>query len=552
MIDRRLLDLVEESRFYTFCILLLKTSSLLLNILLIQALLDILFSRTSFDRFVLFLILKALSLYMEQRLASHYSTVVKKSLRQNIFTHLFQIETDYQKELTTSELVQVSLDGVTQLDAYYHLYIPQFFYSLLAPIILFLVLSRYHFKIALMLLLAVPLIPLSIVFVQKIAKNLLDKYWGQYTQLGDTFLDRLQGLLAIKIYEADQRALKDLDREAEDFRLVTMRVLMMQLNSISVMDLIAYGGSALAMIASVKAYRAGGIDLRAFVFIVLLSADYFIPMRQLGSYFHLSMNGVAASERIHRFLAIPVKEKKIIKDCETETLHFENVSVYYEGFQATESMNLQVKRGEYHVIVGESGSGKSSLMKACLDLVEYDGKISLDQYDLKDYHFRRQMMAVLNRPDLFNMNLYENICLAVPHSKDLCQAILERLHLDHLSLDQDIYEDGRNLSGGEKQRIAFSRLLLNQRDFYLLDEITSNVDVESETIILEEIEKLVERGSGVLFITHRLKNAEKADQIHVFKEGRIVERGNHEDLMLAKGEYYRLYKQQEEVENLAH
>ena len=551
MIDKRLISLIPESRTYTLKLLLLKIMTLLTNIGLIYFLIDYLWTQHHGYYILILLFVKVLLIYLSGLVSAKYSQYTKSKLRAMILQQLFTIESNYRDALETSELVQLSLDGVTQLDAYYNLYIPQFFYSLIAPMILFLVLSFFYFKTALILLIAVPLIPLSIIAVQKFAKKLLNKYWGNYTQLGNIFLDRLQGLLPLKIFQAENRTLNEIDQQAESFRLVTMRVLMMQLNSISMMDLVAYGGSAIAMIVALMGLQKGEIIIKELVFITLLSADYFIPMRQLGSYFHLSMNGVAASDKINRFLSLPDPMQGQFNMASVQQLKLEDVSIFYDQQNPTvSSFSMTVEKGSFHVIVGESGSGKSSIAKAILNQVPYQGKILLNGKSIKNKKVNHLILGQVGRVDLFNFSLYENMTLGYEHSRQACRNVLDRLDLAYLNLSEDVQELGSNFSGGEKQRIVLSRLILNPRDFYIFDEVTSNVDVESEAIIMNEIDELRRQGCGIILITHRLKNAEKADMIHVLDQGKISERGTHQFLLGQNGNYAKRYYEQSEVESI--
>lgn len=551
MIDKRLIKLLPESKIYTMIILIMKTAILLINSGLIYSLLGFLWGEERILVPIILVVFKKIVIYLNNYVMARYSRFTKQVLRARFIEQVLLVENHYTEQLDTATLIQLSTDGINQLDAYYNLYIPQFFYSLLAPLILFIILSFFHIKTALILLIAVPIIPISIVIIQKFAKKLLHKYWGKYTELGNIFLDRLQGLLPLKIFQAEARTLAEIDAEAESFRKVTMRVLMMQLNSISVMDLVAYGGSALAMMTALIALQRGMINLKSMLFITLLSADYFIPMRQLGSYFHLSMNGVAASDKITAFLDLQIDDSMSLNNFEPQCLKIDNVSIDYGRMKSVvKGVSFTVEKGNYHVIVGESGSGKSSIAKAILNQIDYQGNIYLDDIDIKDKCINEHILGHLGSQDVFNMTVYENMKMGMSHSKKDCQHVLERLGLGALKLDQVLQEGGTNLSGGERQRLVMSRSLLNYRDFYIFDEVTSNVDVESEAILLNEINNLRNKGSGIVFITHRLENAKEADVIHVFSNGELVEQGNHQDLMNLKGVYAQLYKKQKEVESI--
>ena len=462
------------------------------------------------------------------------SHIVKETLRSRLYKKLSKIGNSYTNEWSTAEIVQLSTEGIEQLETYFASYIPQFFYSLIAPMTLFIVISFMNFKAALVLLVCVPLIPMSIVFVQKFAKRLLNRYWGQYTKLGDSFLENLQGLTTLKIYEADGYYHKKMNVESENFRKITMRVLTMQLNSITVMDLVAYGGSALGIVFALT----GTNDLFQTLFIILISAEFFIPMRQLGSYFHIAMNGMAASDKLFAILEKDIQEKQAVdlKDCfiSASNLHFG-----YTDKEVLHGICFNANKGMIG-FVGESGSGKSTIASLLMgQYTNYSGELKLSGYEIKDINVYPYMTLVSLESYLFSGSLRDNI-------------VLEKVGIfDYVNeqggLNMRILEGGKNLSGGQRQRLVLARALLKDSPIYIMDEATSNIDVESENKIMEVLYEL-SKEKLVLCISHRLANLKRANQIYCLKDGNIVESGSHEELLQQNGVYCELFNTQEELE----
>ena len=475
------------------------------------------------------------------------SHIVKGTLRSRLYEKLSKIGIGYTNKWSTAEIVQLSSEGIEQLETYFANYIPQFFYSLIAPITLFIVISFMNFKAALVLLICVPLIPMSIVFVQKFAKKLLNRYWGQYTKLGDSFLENLQGLTTLKIYEADGHYHEKMNVESENFRKITMRVLTMQLNSITVMDLVAYGGSALGIVFALTSTT----DLFQTLFIILISAEFFIPMRQLGSYFHIAMNGMAASDKLFGILEMETDEKQEVdlKDC---SISASNLCFGYTDKEVLHGIHFKADKGMIG-FVGESGSGKSTIASLLMgQYTNYSGELKLSNYEIKDINVYPYMTLVSLESYLFSGSLRDNLAMAKEVSEQEMNMALEKVGIldfvkEQGGLNMRILEGGKNLSGGQRQRLVLARALLKDSPIYIMDEATSNIDVESENKIMEVLYEL-SKEKLVLCISHRLANLVNADHIYCLKDGNIVESGSHEELIQQKGVYCELFNTQRELE----
>lgn len=487
------------------------------------------------------------------------SKAVKRTLRELIYRKLLGLGAGYRQSASTAEVVQVAVEGVDQLETYFGAYLPQFFYALLAPLTLFAYLCTVNVPSAVVLLVCVPLIPIAIAAVQTWAKKLLAKYWEQYTALGDTFLENLQGLTTLKIYQSDSFKQEEMNREAESFRRITMKVLTMQLNSITIMDLIAYGGAALGVVLSVTQYRAGQVDLAGCLLIILLSADFFIPMRQLGSFFHIAMNGMAASEKIFRLLDLPEPERGTApfpKDC---SITCTGLGFAYEPDRPIlHGIELAVPKGSFTAIVGESGCGKSTVAGLLQGRNRgYSGSIQIGGVELADIaeaNLMESITYISHQSYLFKGTVRENLQMGRPDATDdELWAALEKVKLDGFlrqeeGLDTPLTEQGANLSGGQRQRLALARALLHDSPVYIFDEATSNIDVESENDIMAEIHQLA-REKTVILISHRLANVTGADDIYVVEKGRVVEHGTHYELLEKRGAYAALWNAQQSLEN---
>lgn len=570
MIKTRLVGLLSHAKKYIGYTILWQWIELLSQILAVFSIAGLLESvvygtvtAPNVRRTVLILVLVVGVRFLCERMgarASYLACVdVKRILREKIYEKMLKLGASYREQVASSEVVQVSTEGVEQLETYFGKYLPQLFYSLLAPLTLFLVLCRVSMKASVILLICVPLIPVSIVVVQKIAKKLLSKYWSIYTGLGDSFLENLQGLTTLKIYQADQQKAEEMDEEAQNFRRITMKVLTMQLNSTSVMDIVAYGGAAIGMAVAVSEFLKGNLSLAGTISIVLLASEFFLPLRLLGSYFHIAMNGMAASDKIFRILDLPEPETG------AETLpegaldiSLKNVRFSYEeDREILKGIALSLPAGSFVSLVGESGCGKSTIAGLLSGKNRgFSGEISIGGKALPDIDERDLMKHVaLVRHDsyLFKGTVKENLRMAKPEaSRKEMEEVLARVNLleflkNQKGLETKLTEKAGNLSGGQRQRLAIARALLMDAPVYIFDEATSNIDVESEELIMEVIHQLAKTRT-VLLISHRLANVVNSDCICLLKDGEIAERGTHRELMEENGAYRRLYESQRELE----
>ncbi len=570
MINKRLIALVAESKKYVTLNVLLQWISLVANIVMMTSityLLQDLFFGTAQTRDIYVTIATAVFAVVvrftctagSSRMAYLSSKAVKGVLREKIYQKLLRLGASYNEQVQASEVVQVAVEGVDQLETYFGAYLPQFFYAMLAPLTLFVYLCFVNVPSAIVLLVCVPLIPVAIAAVQTWAKKLLSKYWGQYTALGDTFLENLEGLTTLKIYQADEFKNEEMNRESEEFRKITMKVLTMQLNSITIMDLIAYGGAALGVIMATTQYRGGHVTLAGCLLIILLAADFFIPMRQLGSYFHIAMNGMAASDKIFRLLDLPENEpgkENVPTDCSIECrdLSFS----YDEDREVLHGVNMRFPKGSFVSIVGESGCGKSTIAGILMGRNRgYKGNVTIGGLELSEINeasLMENMTYISHQSYLFKGTVRENLLMGKPLASDEeLWAALKRVNLADFmqaekGLDTSVLEKGSNLSGGQRQRLALARALLHDSPIYIFDEATSNIDLESENDIMRQIHELA-KTKTVILISHRLANVTASDNIYVMDKGVVFESGNHEELLQKNGLYARLWNTQQSLEN---
>ncbi len=570
MINKRLIGTVAESKKYIAGNVILQWCSLTANIALMlsisRMLAELFRGSASVQLFTVTGIVVILALAVRffcsigaAKMGYFSSKAVKKSLREKIYQKLLRLGSSYNEQVKTSEVVQVAVEGVDQLETYFGAYLPQFFYAMLAPLTLFIVLCFVNVAAAVVLLICVPLIPVAIAAVQTWAKKLLSKYWGQYTELGDTFLENLQGLTTLKIYQADAFKQQEMNEQAEKFRKITMKVLTMQLNSITIMDLIAYGGAALGVIMAVTQYQSGGVSLEGCLLIILLAADFFIPMRQMGSFFHIAMNGMAASDKIFRLLDLEETKPEITESFPSgHTIRCSGLSFSYEpDREILHSVDLTFPQGSFTALVGESGCGKSTLASILMGRNKgYTGSVSVGGVPLssiQEESLLRNITYISHQSYLFKGTVRENLLMGKPGASDEeLWAVLSRVNLAEFlkaeqGLDTRLLEKASNLSGGQCQRLALARALLHDSPVYIFDEATSNIDVESENDIMREIHELA-KSKTVILVSHRLANVVGADHIYVLDHGIVAESGSHEELLAHHGLYERLWSAQQTLE----
>ena len=570
MINKRLISTVKESKKYIAGNVICQWVSLAANITMMGAIarmLQNLFAGSTGDGQIALtaaiaavaVVIRFVCNILSARMGYLSSKAVKKTLREMIYRKLLRLGTSYKEQANTSEVVQVAVEGVDQLETYFGAYLPQFFYAMIAPLTLFVVLSFVNFPSAIVLLVCVPLIPVTIIMVQRWAKKLLAKYWGQYTALGDTFLENLQGLTTTKIYQADAFKHQEMNEQSEHFRRITMKVLTMQLNSITIMDLIAYGGAALGVILATTQFRSGHVDLAGCILIILLAADFFLPMRLLGSFFHIAMNGMAASDKIFRLLDLPEPEQKTASVPEDCSITCKDLRFSYDADrEILHGVDITFPKGSFTAIVGESGCGKSTIAAILMGRNKgYTGSITVGGTPLSEISeasLMENFTYISHQSYLFKGTVRDNLLMARPNAgEDTLWQVLEQVNLaDFLrserGLDTMLNEKASNLSGGQCQRLALARALLHDSPVYIFDEATSNIDAESENDIMRQIHALA-KTKTVILISHRLANVAGADNIYVLDRGNIVESGSHSQLLAANRTYAKLWNAQQELEN---
>ncbi len=487
------------------------------------------------------------------------SKSVKKILRELVYKQLLKTGSIYKNKLSTASIIQVSVEGIEQLETYFGSYLPQFFYSMLAPITLFILLSSVSFKVAITLLLCVPLIPISIIFIQKIAKKLLSKYWDKYTILSDNFLENLQGINTLKIYQCDEYKHKQMNKNAEEFRKITMKVLTMQLNSIIIMDIVAYGGASLGIILALIEFSNNELSLFSTILIILLAVDFFLPLRLLGSYFHIAMNGMAASKKLFEIIDLSIQTKKtnIISNY---NIVIKNLSFSYDSqINTLSEINLIIPENTYISIVGKSGSGKSTLASLLANInTNYSGSIKVgnNQFNTINHEsISKNITMIGSNSYIFKGSIKDNLLIGNKLATEIDMwEILDQVNLSDFlknenGLNTKISENGNNLSGGQCQRLALARALLHDSKIYIFDEATSNIDIDSEALIMDVIKKLSAHKT-VIVISHRLANVINSDNIYMLTDGLIVENGTHKKLLSNKKAYSQLFYAQQDLESI--
>jgi len=482
---------------------------------------------------------------------------VKKDLRQKIYDRIIKLGVRTTDNMSMAGLTQLSMEGVEQLDLYYSAYIPQFFYAMIAPIILFVVTVRINWAVALVLLACVPLIPISIIAVSRYAKKIFAKYWGKYTSMGDSFLDSVQGLKELKIFQADAAQNIKMNETSEEFRKITMKVLVMQLASTTIMDMVAYGGAGLGIALTIHAVVNGALSAYTALFLILVAVDFFLPLRAFGSAFHIAMNGASAGNKILSLLAQPdpVWGNETV---DSTKIAIKDVTFSYDGTRdVLKHVSMSFGSTGMYAIVGESGSGKSTVVNLLLGAYHpQQGSILVGNKPLETLNreaYYSHISVVSYNTYIFNETIRQNFMLAKADVTDeeiynaLKKVNLYDFIIGNGGLDKIITEDAANISGGQKQRLALAINLVANKDIYIFDEATSNIDIESEAIIMNNIKELSKEKS-VIVISHRLANVIAADTIYYIEDGEVKEHGTHAELMNMHEGYAKLYTTQKNLE----
>ena len=571
MIDKKLLALLGENKKYIFYAVGLMIVGLFANLAItasicyaIQYAAEYTSSGSNAQGFILPAVIVIIAMairYVTSRsigdLKDTLGRNVKKDLRQKIYDKIIKLGVRTTDNMSMAGLTQLSMEGVEQLDLYYSAYIPQFFYAMIAPIILFIVTVRINWAVALVLLACVPLIPMSIIAVSRYAKKIFAKYWGKYTSMGDSFLDSVQGLKELKIFQADAAQNIKMNETSEEFRKITMKVLVMQLASTTIMDMVAYGGAGLGIALTIHSVVNGSLSAYAALFLILVAVDFFLPLRAFGSAFHIAMNGASAGNKILSLLAQPdpVWGSETVDSTE---ITVKDVTFSYDGKRdVLKHASMNFDSTGMHAIVGESGSGKSTVVNLLLGAYHpQQGSILVGNKRLETLSrdaYYSHISVVSYNTYIFNETIRQNFMLAKANVTDeeiynaLKKVNLYDFTIDNGGLDKVITEDAANISGGQKQRLALAINLVANKDIYIFDEATSNIDIESEAIIMNNIKELsIEK--SVIVISHRLANVIAADTIYYIEDGEVKEHGTHEELMNMHKGYAKLYTTQKNLE----
>lgn len=568
MLDKELLRLLGGNRKYIFYTVAVMMVGLLANLSITAGICTAIYLLTQQAEpgaYLMPALLAAAGIivrYAASRVSGNLKDILgrkaKKDLREKTYDKIVRLGVRSTDGMSIAGLTQVAMEGIEQLDLYYSSYIPQFFYAMLAPMVLFLVTVWIDWRVALALICCVPLIPVSIIAVSKYAKKIFAKYWGKYTSMGDSFLDSVQGLRELKIFRADAARHEKMNRNAEEFRKITMKVLVMQLASTTIMDMVAYGGAGLGIAFAVTGAAYRGLPPVYALFLILVAVEFFLPLRAFGSAFHVAMNGVSAGKKILSLLAQPDPVWGDEELSGTE-LRLDNVTFSYDGERSVlRNVSMKFPAVGMTAIVGESGCGKSTavgLLTGALrpgsGTVVAGGK-PLESLSREAYYSR--VAVVSCNTYVFNTTVRENFRLAKKDvTDDEIMSALEQVNLadfirENGGLDKAVTEDGANISGGQKQRLALAVNLVADKDIYIFDEATSNIDIESESVIMRNI-KALSGMKSVIVISHRLENVVPSDLIYYMDNGEVRESGTHVALMAQQGGYFALYTAQKALEN---
>lgn len=563
MFDRKLFRELESEKFLIIAMVMIKIFQLLTHVGMvfsIGALLGNLILRDfNISRFIFSLILiifiNVILIKLESFLSYKASYRIKNSLRKRLLEKVFSFEMEYSSKVSISEVIALGVEGIEQLNLFYSFLLPQLLYSILGPVILFVIMSFINLKISLIMLSLIPLIPLAIMMVQKIAKKVVKSYWKSYTNMSNVFIDFLYGLMTLQVFNADEEYNNKLNEYAEDFRVKTMKLLFVQLNNLTVLDIVSYSGTALGIVLSLKAFFEGQIGVFAAFSFILLSQEFFMPLRRLGSLFHVAMNGISSANSLFEILEIPSPEKfsEMIGDNNID-IKLSNVGFSYGDKKILDGINMEFKSCEITAIVGKSGCGKSTIGKLIGGFIKEDrGFIYYNNLkNISKESLNEKIMLVDNNPYFFTESLRYNLQMAnLKSNDDDFIEVLKKVGLYEYfnsldGLDTKIQASASNLSGGQRQRLAIARVLLKKPSVLILDESISNIDQESEKIILDVINKL-KKYTTIILITHRLNTVTNADYIYYLKDRKIVEEGKFDDII--KGDIFSsVYNYQRDLE----
>lgn len=563
MFNKKLFNELKSEKLQILKLLLIKILQMTTNVAMIfligksiEALISSSFSGSKFILFMLLIMgLNIFLIKIEAGISYKASYRIKNNLRERLMKKVFSFKMEYGSKVSISEVINLGVEGIEQLNLFYSALLPQLLFALIGPVILFCILSFLNFKIAIIMLLLIPLIPIAIMMVQKLAKKVVKTYWKSYTNLSEVFIDFLYGLTSLEVFNADEDYNDLLNEKAEDFRVKTMKLLMMQLNNITVLDLISYAGSALGIILSIYYYSRGQLSIFAAFSFILLSQEFFLPLRRLGALFHVAMNGITAANSLFEILDLESIEdfKNLIQD-EKVDVEVKNLSFSYGEKEILKDLNMKIKSNKITAIVGESGCGKSTLAKLVGGFERnYDGEILYNGLsEISNDSLNENIMLVDNNPYFFKESLRYNLKMANKNADDdKLIEVLEEVGLYSYfknigGLDSILESAGNNLSGGQKQRLAIGRALLKEPKILILDESISNIDKESEDLILNLIQKLKEKMT-IILITHRLNTVLQADYIYYLDNKKVAEEGSFEEI--SKGELFSgIYRYQKELE----